>query len=337
MGVAIKKLFEREEISIPNLKGKILAVDAYNMLFQFMTTIRQYDGTPLKDKGGITSHLSGILYRLSKLLKNDIKLIFIFDGTPPDFKDEERKLRKEKKMKAKEKYRVAKKEGNIKEMKKYSKRTTKLTSEIIEESKQALTALGIPFIDAPSEGEAQASYMVSKGDAYACLSQDFDSLLFGSKRMLRNLSISGKRKIGNRYVDVSPEIIELESNLKRLEITRKQLIVIGLLKGTDYNPKGIPQIGPKRAIKLVKKHDDLNELFEEVEWKKHFDIEWKKLLDFFMNPPIRKNYTFEFNNIDENKIKELYCEKHEFSHDRINKVIKELKKSQQQSDLRDWF
>ena len=337
MGVAIKKLFEKEETSFKKLKGKILAVDAYNMLFQFLTTIRQYDGTPLKDKGGTTSHLSGILYRLSKLIKNDIKLIFVYDGKSPEFKQGEKDRRKEKKMKAMEKYKVAKKENNIKEMKKYSKRTTKLTSEIIEESKEALDAFGIPYIDAPSEGEAQASYLVKNGDAYACLTQDFDALMFGANRVIRNLSITGRRKIGNRYVDIKPEIINLKSNLNRLEITQEELIIIGMLKGTDYNHKGIPRIGPKRGLKLVKEHDNPEDIFKEVEWDKHFDISWKEILDFFKNPPIKKEFNYKFKDINEKKLKEIYCKKHEFSEDRINKIIKEIKKSQQQSDLRDWF
>jgi flap endonuclease-1 len=128
-------------------------------------------------------------------MEHGLKLVFVFDGKPPALKSREIARRVELKMDAAQKHKEAEEKGDIEEMKKYAVRTARLTTEMIEESKQLLTLLGIPIIQAPSEGEAQAAYMTKQGDAYAVVSQDFDSLLFGCTRVVRNLSIEGKRKM----------------------------------------------------------------------------------------------------------------------------------------------
>ena len=174
MGLAIKDLVPAKEIEIKDLKGKILAVDTFNLLYQFLTTIRGADGALLTTNSGrVTSHLVGLFARTLNFMEKGIKLVFVFDGTPPKLKMQERQRRRELKHQAQKQLDQAKKDDDIIAMKKYAARTTRLTTEMIEESKQLIKALGLPIVQAPSEGEAQAAYMANKGDVFATVSQDF--------------------------------------------------------------------------------------------------------------------------------------------------------------------
>src|SRR3989338_8021795 len=109
MGLNIREIIPRKEIELSDLNGKIVCVDAFNTLYQFLSTIRQQDGTPLMDnKERITSHLSGIFYRNINLLSDGIKLIYVFDGEPPELKVKTFKKREAGRELAKEKYEQAK-------------------------------------------------------------------------------------------------------------------------------------------------------------------------------------------------------------------------------------
>ena len=192
MGTNLRGLLVSKEVNIEELTDKVLVVDTYNILYQFLSSIRQSDGALLMDsKGDVTSHLTGLFNRATKLLSQGIKLAFVFDGKPPELKTKERDRRKSIKVEAEKRYEQAKAEEDVDAMKKYAARTSKLTKNMIEEAKLLVKALGCPVIQAPSEGEAQAAIIVNKGDAFAVASQDYDGLLYGSKRVLKNLKISG--------------------------------------------------------------------------------------------------------------------------------------------------
>ncbi|MCD6312629.1 MAG: flap endonuclease-1, partial [Thaumarchaeota archaeon] len=259
MGVKIREIIPEtavEKISLEALSGKAVALDAFNMLYQFITIIRGPDGRPLMDRRGrITSHLSGLFFRTINLLKFNIKPIFVYDGRPPELKKATVEEREERREEARKLYEQALAEGRIEEAQKYAKQAARLDEFIIESSKKLLTLMGLPVVQAPSEGEAQAAYLASRGDAYASGSQDFDSLLFGSPRLIRNLSIVGRRKLPGRkeYVEVEPELIHLNKLLEELGITREQLIDLAILVGTDYC-EGVKGVGPKTALKLIKAH-----------------------------------------------------------------------------------
>jgi flap endonuclease-1 len=236
MGIKIKDIIEPKQITINELSNKVLAVDSFNLLYQFLTTIRQPDGTPLQDKSGnVTSHLVGLFSRTTKLMQNRIKFVFVFDGKTPDLKSKERERRANLKKEAEEKYKIAMEKEDIDEMKKYASRTTTLTKEMVEEAKELISALGIPIVQAPSEGEAQASYMAKKGDVFGIVSQDGDSLMFGAPRLIRNLSLTQRKKAQNKlaYEKTSPEIISLNDTLKALDFNPDQLIIYAILVGTD--------------------------------------------------------------------------------------------------------
>ena len=223
MGIQISEIIPKKEINISDLKGKTIAIDAYVTLYQFLTTIRQPDGTPLQDKeGNITSHLSGLFYRNINLLQEGIKPVYVFDGKPPELKQQEIEKRKKAKEIAEEKYQEAKAKDDIKEMKKYSSRTVKITSKIIEESKEILEALGIPVIQAPSEGESEAATLAKTGKVWAAASQDYDAILYGAPYLIRNLTSARRRKLpSGLYIDIKPELIEFQQVLNELGIDKE--------------------------------------------------------------------------------------------------------------------
>ena len=257
MGVKLREIVPTRVTKLENLAGKTIAIDAYNALYQFLSIIRQPDGTPLKDRTGkVTSHLSGLLYRTSKLLELGIKPIYVFDGAAPVLKQAEIERRSKAKEEALVKYEKARKEGKIEEARKYAQATSRLKDYMQEDSKRLLSLMGLPWIQAPSEGEAQAAYLTKKGEADYCASQDYDSLLFGAPKLIRNVTISGKRKLARRnsYINISPEIVELNKILAENKITFKQLIDLSILIGTDFNPMGIKGLGPKTALKLIKEY-----------------------------------------------------------------------------------
>ena len=201
MGVDLGDLFDKKEIELTELKGKVIAIDAYNTLYQFLSIIRQRDGTPLIDSHGeITSHLSGFLYRTTNLVEAGIKPVFVFDGAPPAFKNNTIEERKKIRTEAREKYEVAKAKGDEEEAFKHAQASSRIGGNMIEDAKSLLGFMGVPVVQAPSEGEAQAAFMVREKKAYAAGSQDYDSLLFGASVMVRNLAVSGKRKLPGKSV-----------------------------------------------------------------------------------------------------------------------------------------
>ncbi len=342
MGVQISNILPKKEVELRDLIGKSVAIDAFNILFQFLSIIRQRDtGEPLRDsKGRITSHLSGIFYRTIKLMDSGIKPIYVYDGEPPDFKRKTIEEREKTREEARKKWKKAVKEGRKEDIMVYAQGALKITDEMMEESKKVLDAMGVPWVQAPSEGEAQCAYICRHEDADYSGSQDYDALMFFSPYLVRNLSITGKRKLPRqeKYIEIKPEIIELKEVLSSLGITKEQLIVIGILVGTDYNPQGIKGVGPKTALKLVKKNNTLDKVLEKVEWT--FDVDPHKIYEFFLKPPITKKYEIDWKEPDPDKLIELMVEEHDFSNVRIENALNrlmELKREGTQLRLEDWF
>jgi len=338
MGTDIGSLLQKRKIELSELANKIVAVDAFNTLHQFLSIIRQRDGSPLVDlEGRVTSHLSGLFYRTVSLIETGIKPIFVFDGIPPDLKFNTLNKRREIRESAHEKWESAKREGDFEAAYKYAQASSKVNQDIVEDSKYLLGIMGIPYIQAPCEGEAQAAHLVLKKDADCVASQDYDSFLFGAETVVRNLTISGKRKSPgkNTYVDVEPEIIKLEETLNALGVTREQLIDIAICVGTDYN-KGLEKVGPKTALKLIKKHGDIYGILRE----KGAEIEaLEQIREFFMHPDITDNYEIKWNKPDADKLLDFLSENHNFSADRVEKVTERLKAASgpRQKTLDQWF
>jgi len=332
MGVDITDLVTSKELELKDLAGRKIAIDAFNTLYQFLAIIRQPDGTPLMNsKGQVTSHLSGLFYRTAKLMELGIQPCFVFDGKPPELKADTIIARGRIKKTARKKWQEAVEKKDFVAAKKYAQATSKLNEQMVNDSKTLLDALGIPWVQAPSEGEAQASLICKQKDVYAVGSQDFDSLLFGAPKLIRNITITGKRKVPgkNYHYELKPHLIELPKVLKELEVTQEQLIEIGIMVGTDFNP-GIKGIGPKKALKAVK----------EGTWKEHeYAVDPELVKKIFTKPEVSKKYELKWGQADLDKLLEIMHEKNDFSKERIEHTYEKLEKAgraKNQSSLEQW-
>ncbi|MDD4307354.1 MAG: flap endonuclease-1, partial [Thermoplasmata archaeon] len=253
MGIDLSDIVEPRPAALKDFKGRAVAIDGYNALYQFLSSIRQADGTPLMDsKGRITSHLSGTFQRTANLLEQGIRPVYVFDGAPNPMKAQTLRERRQRKEKAQAEWDEALEAGDMEVARMKAQQTSRLTKDMAQQAKDLLEYMGVPCVDAPQDGEAQASYMAAKGDVFAAASQDYDSLLFGAPVLVRNMTLSGRRKMPRRnvYVDVVPETLKLSEVLGALGITREQLVDIGVLMGTDFND-GVRGIGPKKGLKLI--------------------------------------------------------------------------------------
>jgi len=341
MGVNISKIIPKKEIELSTLKGKIIAIDAYVTLYQFLTTIRQPDGTPLKDSNGnITSHLSGLFYRNINLLQEGIKPVYIFDGKPPELKQAEIEKRIEAKETAEKQYKQAKEDDDIVAMKKYSSRTVRITDKIITQSKEILEALGIPIIQAPSEGEAEAALLARQGKAYAAASQDYDTLLYGTPYLIRNLTSPKRKKLpSGLYIDIKPELIEFQQVLNELDIEKDQLICLAILVGTDYNPGGVKGLGQQRALQIVQQYKYPVEIFKHVSEKFDFVFDWQEIFKQFQDYKTSQVEDIKFQKPNKEKIKQILT-RHDFSETRISSALQKLQDiedSKKQKGLSDFF
>jgi flap endonuclease-1 len=299
MGFNIKELVEETSkvITIENLHGRTIAVDAFNNLYQFLFAIKDKGGNLFKNnKGEITSHLSGLFYRVVNLIKSDIIPIYCFDG-----REKEEKIRWNK-----------------------VKMKVRLTDKMVERSKELLSLMGVNYIQSPSEGEAQCVHLCSKGEAWGTSSQDFDVLLYGGLRLIRNLTTSGKKEI---------EYINLEKFLEHHDLTDKQLIDISILIGNDFF-SGLKGVGIKTAYSLIKKHGSIYDLqdvklvskdgiiFSEEGFRETTD----KIRDIFLNPVVNKDYSIKRRLPKFDKLEEFLIEENNFSETRVNNSLQALKK-----------
>jgi len=343
LGVNLRDLVPKITVRLEDLSGKAIAIDAYNALYQFLAIIRQPDGTPLKDSTGkITSHLSGLLYRTSNLVEIGIKPIYVFDGVPPALKEVEIKRRMRAKEEALVRYEKALKEGKVEEARMYAQATSRLKDYMAEDSKRLLDLMGIPWVQAPSEGEAQAAHVVKRGHADYCASQDYDSLLFGAPRLVRNVTISGRRKLPSKnvYIEVIPEVVELEQVLKEWGITYEQLVDIGILIGTDFNPEGIKGLGPKTALKMIKELGNLENALPHLK-NAEFPVEPQRIREIFSHPKVTDNYKIEWRETDVEGVVNFICRQRDFSEDRVRKAIEKMQKGAEKlkgkTTLEKWF
>ncbi len=340
MGLNLKPLVIREKTKLESFSNKVIAIDAYNAIYQFLASIRGPDGMQLTDsEGRITSHLSGLLYRNINFLSLGIKPVWVFDGKPPSLKTAEIERRRQIKKDATVKYEKAIAAGKMDDARKYAQQTTSMKDGMVKESKQLLKDFGIPYIDAPSEGEATAAHLTNTGQAFASASQDFDSILLGAKRLIRNFTSSGRRKIPNRntYIEIEPEIIETAKTLEALQVTKEQLIDIGILIGTDFNPNGFERVGPKTALKMIKQHsrlEDIPQIQEQLE-----KIDYEQIRKIFLEPDVAKVDEIVFEQINYEGITNYLVKERSFSEDRIQSSLNRLRKAieKKSQNLDQWF
>jgi flap endonuclease-1 len=322
MGVLLTPIIIKQSLTLEDLRGKRLAIDANGELYQFLALIRLRDGSPLRDSHGrITSHLSGLFYRTTRLMTDYApEMVFVFDGKPPDLKFAEIARRRSVKQKYDAEHAAALESGDL--AKAYSKATmtSRLTREMAEEARELLRLMGLPMVLAPSEGEAQASHMAAKGSVWAAASKDYDCLLFGAPRLLRFLTISGKEFLPSKgaFRAITPELIDTAALLQHYAITREQLIDIAILIGTDFN-EGVKGIGPKKALKLVTEFGSIERMPSEIQAALGAGVE--EVRQIFLNPDITDSYDIEFRQPDFDGIIKFLCEEREFSRERVGAAL----------------
>ena len=336
MGVKLATIIEKEPISFGALAGKTIAIDFSNFAFQFLSSIRQRDGTPLMDgHGNITSHLVGIWSRFSNLMQREMHLIIVLDGLPPKQKMREIEERHTRKEEARGKYHQAREEEDTELMFHYAKQFSILTPAMIREAVELIGAMGMPVIQAPAEADAQIAYLTKQHDVWAGASSDYDCMLHGAERLITNLTLSQKKKLPSGViVKTSPELIDLFKVLKQLDITNDQLIYLAMLVGTDYNT-GVHGIGPKKALKLVKEYKQPEKIFAAAK----ADIQWREVYELFTNMPVERKFSLAWKDPGEQKIRDILINKHDFSEERVSATCEKLFKKQkdkQQKGLSEW-
>jgi flap endonuclease-1 len=333
LGVLLTPILKREQTSFKALYGKSFAVDASIELHQFLALIRKPDGKLFTDpQGGVTSHLMGLLTRTSRLIM-DYKLqpVFVFDGRPNPLKrriiEERRKVRE----KAQVEYSQALTEKDYSRAWSKVVMTGRVTRDILADAKRLLTLMGIPWLEAPEDGEAQASYMASKGQVWAAASKDYDCLLFGAPILARYLTLTGKEYLPSKKTSrpLIPELIKLFDNLQALGIKREQLVDIALLVGTDFN-EGVMGIGPKKALSLIKEHGSADNLPPQIRNELPTDLE--EVRKIFLQPSVRDDYVLNRTRPNPSGMVEFLAEERAFSRERVQKIADRLSSAWNEAD-----
>ncbi|QQG49415.1 MAG: flap endonuclease-1 [archaeon] len=340
MGVDFSGSIPREKIQLEDLSGWKLAVDGYNTLYQFLAIIRGMDGGHLKDSHGrVTSHISGLFYRNVNLMELGMKLVYVFDGKPPELKTEEIRRRSAQRSEAKDQYLKALQAGDLPQARKFAEASTVLRRDMVADAKELLDAMGIPWVDAPSEGEAQASVMATEGTVNAVASQDHDSLVFGAPVLVRNVTISGKRRLPSKgiVINVQPERIKLSDVLSSTGLTREQLVDFAILLGTDFNPDGFDGVGPVTALKYLKKYarlEDISELKDKLG-----GVPYPEIRKLYLDAPSVKGVKPEWKPMDRSRVVSYLVGQHSFSRDRVESAIARVqdKPPPQTESLEKWF
>jgi len=327
MGFNLSPLVTKHELSLSDLSGRVLAVDGNNNLYQFLALIRMRDGRSFTDSAGhVTSHLVGLLMRTTRLMSDyDVRPVFIFDGKPPQLKMNTLKERREYRERAQKEWQAAVVKQDYSTAWSKAVRMNSLTQPMIEDAKRVLGLMGVPIIQAPEEGEAQAAYMAIQGDVWAVNSRDYDSVLFGSPRLVRYVTISGQEFLPSRGVSrpLIPELIELNVLLNSLNITREQLVDLAIMVGTDFN-KGIRRVGPKTALKLIRAHGSLENL--PTEYQDKVTPLKEEIRQLFLNPRVTEEYEIRFRGLEKDGLESFLCDQRGFAPDRVELAIQRIQK-----------
>jgi flap endonuclease-1 len=320
MGLDISSIIEAAPRKLADFSGWTVAVDAHNTIYQFLSSIRQPDGTPLMDRRGrVTSHLSGLLYRTASLLEAGIRPVFVFDGEPHPLKMRTLAGRARVRDRAREAWQEALAKGDLETARSKAQQSSRLTQEMVDQSTRLLELMGVPSIRAPGEGEAMASTMAARKDVRAVGSQDYDALLFGAPRLIRNLTLAGRRKLPRRraYVTVEPALVDLDETMRRLELDREQLVDLGILVGTDFN-EGIKGVGPKKALALIKKHGSAENVLREMGLEiEHLD----EVRRIFLEPQDGETGDLSGREPDVDEVVAMLCGEFDFSEDRVRRAL----------------
>lgn len=315
-----------KENEFKNYFGRKVAVDASMCIYQFLIAVRQDGSNLMNEDGETTSHLMGMFYRTIRMVESGIKPVYVFDGKPPDMKSGELAKRKERREEAQKQLEKAEEAGDEENIEKFNRRLVKVSKQHNEECKELLKYMGIPFINAPGEAEAQCAALVKAGKVYATGTEDMDALTFGTTVLLRNLTVAEARKL---------PIKEYHYNrvLEELGLTKDEFIDLCILLGCDYCDS-IRGIGPKRAIDLIKQHKTIDEILKHLDSKKYTvpeDWMYKEARRLFQEPEVADPEELELKwaEPDEEGLIDFMVTQKNFSEDRIRNGMKKLQKAKQ--------
>ena len=324
MGVVLTPIVTKAVTPLAELAGRTLAVDGNGELYQFLALIRLRDGTPLKDsKGRVTSHLSGLFYRTTRLMAEyALKLVFVFDGKPPALKSREVEKRRAIKKKYDASHAAALERGDLADAYSKATMTSRLTRDMVADARELLRLMGVPTVQAPSEGEAQAAHMAAAAPEIWAASKDYDCLLFGAPRLVRFLSISGKEFLPSQgtFRPIVPETIILDQMLTAWGITREALVDLAILVGTDFNA-GIKGVGPKKALALVQRHGRIEDMPEEIQAQIGDRDTIDDVRRIFLYPDVTDAFDVRQREPDLGGIVQFLCDEREFGRDRVNAAL----------------
>lgn len=313
-----------KESEIKNYFGRKIAIDASMCIYQFLIAVRQEGNNLANEEGETTSHLMGIFYRTIRLLENGIKPVYVFDGKPPQLKGGELQKRQERRAEAQESLEKATETGDAENVEKFSRRLVKVTKEHGDDCRKLLTLMGVPYVEAPCEAEAQCCALVKSGKVYAVGTEDMDALTFGGNVLLRHLTFSEARKMPIKE-------FHLDRILAGLEFTHDQFIDLCILLGCDYCDT-IKGIGPKRAVELIKEHKSIEKAIEKLDKNKYPVPEnwmFKEARELFLHPDIidAEKIELKWSEPDEEGIIQYMCNEKGFSEDRMRNGVKKILKA----------
>lgn len=298
-------------------------------LYQYLIAVRQQDGQQLTSEDGeTTSHLLGMFYRTIRLVENGVKPVYVFDGKPPVLKGGELEKRLLKRQQAEKQIEDLKETGTVEELMKYEKRTVRASREQNDEAKKLLDLMGIPFVLAPSEAEAQCAELARSGKVFGAASEDMDTLCYEPTFLLRHLTVAEARKM-------PIDQIQYEEVLKGLGMDRSTFIDLCILLGCDYC-ETIKGVGPVTAFKLIKEHGSLENIVkwindnpEKTKYKVPENWPYDEAKTLFMNPDITHGdeIDLKWKEPDVDALVEFMVKQKGFSEDRIRSGAEKLKKA----------
>jgi flap endonuclease-1 len=340
LGVMLTPILKREQTSLKALKGTSFAIDASIEIHQFLALVRKRDGSLFTDsQGRVTSHLIGLFTRTSRLIADfEMKPVFVFDGKPNPLKRRTIEVRREAREKAETEYVEAVSKKDYAKAWSKAVMTGRVTGSVLEDSKRLLRLMGIPWLEALEDAEAQASYMAARGDVWAVGSKDYDSLLYGTPILARYLTLTGREWLPaqQRSRPLIPELIKLSENLTLLAITREQLVDVAILVGTDFN-QGVKGIGPKKALKLVRDYGSIEQMPEEIRSKLTEDL--NSVRQVFLNPRVLEKYALKGSPPDRDGLIEFLSGERGFNKERVKRLTERLSKRSGKADagLENWL
>jgi len=313
VGLPLRVLVTAQELPWEALAGRTLAVDGFNAVYQFLATIRQRDGQLFSDaEGRVTSHLMGTFYRTTSLLEQGVLPVWVFDGKPPERKAGTIRRRIEAKEKAETAWQEALAAGDLETARRKAAQTSRLTPAMVEELHALLRGLGVPVVQAPGEGEAEAAVLAARGATWAAASEDYDSLLFGTPRLVRGLAARARGGAAP-----GAQLVDRADLLASLGIDGEELITLGIVVGTDFN-EGAAGYGPKKALKLVQEHLG----FEKTVERAGLDLaEARAVAEIFRHPSSVEPPSLTFGPVDEAGLRRLLVETHGFSETRFRAAV----------------